>query len=883
MWLLFFLAQQLQGDGALSGIVRASQGLGIAGARISSNCTAADAITDARGGFVLAGVTEGCVLRVQAAGFTTTSYTVVNATDPIDISMSVDPLRQTITVLGSSPLVNSTPELSTAIDSRTLSVLPSANRDVNRFIMLEPRVRNTGSLSTDGVYGTRLTANGQLFRFTQYRLDGLSNYEPVLGNGPQQIVPISSVAEYKIVVGQVSAEYGRSSAAIISAITRTGGDRWHGEGFYFLRPSGVQAAPPVSAFRVPNERHSYGGTAGGPLSRTIHLFMSLEGNQQTRSAYIQSPQPSFYPGHQQQWFGVLNLDKQWTSGQSLYVRLNGYSTAGDNANDAVGGFNQPSAARRDSSQNEGLQATHRWIPGASSINDFRLAVAKSVPLSFYALNPQTQIVRPSYSIEGLSDYSDTRVLTWQASDTFAWSRGAHALRLGADYIRNTIRDFSVAPFGSYRMPPGPPTPAETPLQYTQTFGAAPVHYGDTLSSWFIHDNWKSTPNLTLNLGVRYEYQSTTHDSNNVAPHFGFAWNPVRSARTVIRGGAAILYDQVFLQVVRGELQQGPGSLQATYTIPFGSPAFPIFPNSLSNRPSGPGDRRDLTIYSNHRLSPYTNQFTLGAERIMGQDWTLSVNASYSVSQKQLRVLDVNAPSPFARTAPGQRRSAAIADATRPFVTYAGIPVRSVGVIENTGTTRNAAFDVEIAKRFARHFQAMAHYLNTFSSVTDVFFTGGPNTGVPSDWGNPGQAERGPTDFYQRHRITAQAISELPFNFEASVFLIAGSGLPVNPLTGVDNNGDGNLADRPAGVGRNSYRAPYQTSLDISVLRRFAFRHYRLELRMEVDNLLNRSNFLRVNAIYGDGANPVATFLQPIAGSTNSDPARQVQAAVRFTL
>jgi Carboxypeptidase regulatory-like domain len=880
--LLFFPFRQSEQTSDLSGVVRLTQGLGIAGASVTADCTNKVGSTDERGAFVLPGVTAGCVLKIRADGFAPSSYTVVDPEEPIEISMNLDLLRQTVTVVDSSHLTNTNPELSTAIDTRTMTALPSLNRDINRFAMLDPRVRNTGSLSNDGIYGTRLTVNGQLFRFTQYRLDGLSNYEPALGNGPQQVPPTSSVAEYKIVAGQFSAEYGRSGAGIISAVTRTGGDQWHGEAFYILRPSGIQAAPPVSTFRVPNERQLWGGAAGGPLSPTVHVFASLEGNQQTRSAYIQSPQPSFFPGHQHQWFTLLNVDKQWSNRQSFYLRLNGHSTAGDNANDAVGGFNQASAARRDSGQNAGLQGTHRWVTGSASTNELRIAVSKNVPLSFYSLHPQTQIVRPSYSTEGLSDFGDTRVLTWQASEVFAWHRKGHEVRLGADFIRNKVRDFSGSIFGSYRMPAGPPRPAESPLQYTQTFGAAPVRYGDTLTSWFMHDDWKSRENLTFNLGLRYDYQSTTRDPNNLAPRLGFAWDPGGTGRTVVRGGAGIFYDQVFLQPVRGELQQGPGSLQATYTIPFGSAGFPSFPQSLGSPPSGSGDRRDLAIYSSHRLNPYTGEFTLGLQRVLGEDWTLSLNASYSVSQKQLRVLDLNAPSPFFRTAPGQRRSAAVADASRPYSRYATIPVRVLGLFENTGTTRYAAFDVQIAKRFTRRFQAMGHYLNSFSSVTDVFFTGGPNTGIPSDWGNPGSAERGPTDFYQRHRIAAEGFAELPFNFQVSAFLIAGSGLPVNPLTGVDNNGDSNVVDRPPGTGRNSFRAPYESTLDISVLRRFGFRRYRLETRVEVTNLLNRSNFLRVNAIYGDGARPVATFLQPIAGLTNTNPGRQVQSSLRFT-
>jgi hypothetical protein len=871
------------------GWVRVAGGLGVGGAQIQASleCGGKRAFADERGAFVLPSqLVKGCKLNVSADGFQATEYVVEDPAKPLEIVIAVDPLRQTVTVMDSSPLVSDNPEVSTAIDTRTLSELPSSIRDINRFAMLDPRVRNTGSLGTDGIYGTRLAVNGQLFRFTQYRMDGMTNYEPALGNGPQQILSIASVAEYKVLVNQFSAEYGRSGGGVISAITRTGGDQWHGEGFYFLRPSGIQAAPPVSIFRVPNERHMWGAAAGGPITPTFHLFASLEANKQTRGAYIQSPTPGFYPGHQNQTFGLVNMDKRWRETQSLYLRLNAHTSTGDNANDAVGGFNQPSAARRDSGQNIGLQATHRWIVRPTAINEIRVGASKSVPLSYYAVQPQTQIVRPAYSTEGLSDYFDTRVTTWQASDVLSWQFRSHQVKVGGDFVRNKLRDVYLSQYGSYRMAAGAPRVGENPVQYTQTFGAAPVRYGDTLASWFVQDDWKVLPRLTLNLGVRHDYQSTTGDANNVAPRFGFAWDVFGKGRTVVRGGSGVYYDQIFLQVVRGALQQGPGSMQATYTLPFGVAGFPTFPNSLTERPTGVGDRRDLAIFPENgpanRLSPYTGQFSFGVQQVVGRDWTVAANYSYNLSRKQLRVLDVNAPERFVRTAAGQRRTAAVADTTRPYMTYAGVPVRVVGLFENTGASRYSAFDIQVSRRFSRHFQFMAHYLNS-SSITNTFFTGGPNTGAPSDWGNRGAEEHGPSDYYQRNRFTAQGIVELPWNVQVTGFMIAASGLPVNPLTGVDNNGDGNVLDRPVGLGRNSFRGPYQNTVDLSVMKRLVVtERVRAELRLEGTNLLNKSNFLRVNAVYGDGAVPLGTFLQPVAGLASSDPARQLQVGLRFT-
>jgi hypothetical protein len=116
----------------------------------------------------------------------------------------------------------------------------------------------------------------------------------------------------------------------------------------------------------------------------------------------------------------------------------------------------------------------------------------------------------------------------------------------------------------------------------------------------------------------------------------------------------------------------------------------------------------------------------------------------------------------------------------------------------------------------------------------------------------------------------------------SLVAVAASGLPVNPITGRDNNGDSYTVDRPIGLGRNSFRGPAQVNLDVAAAKQFRMtRTWRVEARIEVFNALNRDNFLRVNNIYGEGPAPLPTFLAPVAGITNTDPARQIQFGLRL--
>ncbi len=159
--------------------------------------------------------------------------------------------------------------------------------------------------------------------------------------------------------------------------------------------------------------------------------------------------------------------------------------------------------------------------------------------------------------------------------------------------------------------------------------------------------------------------------------------------------------------------------------------------------------------------------------------------------------------------------------------------------------------------------------------------GEPDTGIPENFRTSESLERAPSDFHQPQRFVAQGLWELPFKTQLSFVATLASGLPVNPLTGEDTNGDGYRQDRPFGFGRNSFRTPMQQSFDVSLARRFALgERMRLELRAEGFNLTNHSNYIKLNNFYGNGSTPDSEFLTPLAGVANSDPGRQFQFGAR---
>jgi hypothetical protein len=302
----------------------------------------------------------------------------------------------------------------------------------------------------------------------------------------------------------------------------------------------------------------------------------------------------------------------------------------------------------------------------------------------------------------------------------------------------------------------------------------------------------------------------------------------------------------------------------------------------------------LPNYPNQWVNPRSQVVSVGAEREVVKGLFAGGDYVHQHWTDLDRTVDLNAPSPFDRTAPGQVRTVAAANATRPILPVNG-GVRQVNVLMNLGIADYDGLQTQISYRGSRRMYAAVSY--TLSKATNT--TEPDGNGIGSNDANIarlGEVERGPSLLDQRHRAVITFSYNFPFHLTAGTLTQLASARPFNAVTGVDNNGDGANNDRPvvngAVLGKSAFRGTATSDVGIFVEERIKpSERTTILLRVEGFNLLNHGNYLgRGQTTYGDTGTPNPTFGQLASVGTasnavpafaNVDPPRMFQLQVRF--
>jgi hypothetical protein len=916
--------------------------------------------SDTAGDFSLAGLPIAGAYTITATkpGFADATLDKVTLTGDtsadLELQLNVAGGQSQITVTGVAGQVRADePQLGTVLDTAQMDATPLLGNKITNLPMLNAANRPAISQGDVFMNQTLFTTNGAGRRQAWFEVDGANAIDAW---GRQTLIPTlqrQAVEEMDVLTNAFSAEYGGSTGSVINIISKSGGSQLHGEAMETWRPGDTAAA--LSGFSQISS-NAAGNTLlsdtlgqsdvdlGGPLGRsgTTHFFAAGEFSREDKASPVISPiEPGVYVGHYHGWLGFFRLDHQLNEKNNLFFRGDLDAFFDTNPNGIVGGNSLPSVARVFHKRTYAPELGETAVLSPRFVNNVRIQFQLADPITqfipvIYGTQYSVPISTGGTFTSGTSQSALLMNRQYEANDTVSAVLGQHQIRFGGQVIvahnGGNSKEFggpSYLGVLTYNTCTQALSICEGPSYldniqnvktYSQSYGNAAYTVTDTLFSAFIQDDFHVRRDLTINLGLRYELQTFTDSRKDFAPRAGFAYNVGGDGKTVIRGGFGIYYSQVVDNSEANYALTGPTGV-FTFTAAPGQVGFPTSPADvpLPVFPTGgvvplrslyvrPGDNSylngffptsTLVGYQSGLWSPYSEQWTIGVERRLSKGWVLAVDYVGSHTLRINRPLDVDPPSPFVRTAPGQTRTPQAANCTRPYwiwwysqnskvcnTSTATNPQPPYSVIQsdvNDGYAYYDALDVNLRHTFGQHLSMLVSY--TWSHAIDNVDPDLPSQN-PNDPNFTGKIENGNAIFDQANRFVLSGLYVLPLKIHFSGVVTLGSGLPYNFTTGTTNSGDtGATTDRPVidgvVVGRNAGHGNAIYDVAPALERAFGTERVHVDLRAEAFNVFNHPNFVGYSGTYGNGATAGAGFGAPLVGITAQLPARSLQFSVKL--
>jgi hypothetical protein len=917
--------------GVVAGRVTDASGAPLAGVDVSARRVATGAVrkttTDANGELALTSLMPGEYRVVfEAAGFRarTLDHVVVQVGRRVSLDATLELQGRAETVEVSEPAVSvSTGNglVGGVVGQGVVENLPLNGRNFLELAFLLPGNAPAPNFDPTKTNVVAISSAGQLGRGGNITIDGQDNNDDVVG-GPLANLPQDAVQEFQIATNRFSAEQGRSAASAVNVVTRSGGDQLSGSLSFYLRDDSLQGLPATfdrsSGQAPPFDREQYSATLGGPIARgRAWWFAAAEYRNQDsvvqtgeRDIATRTIRHTLSPAPLDDFLGTARVDVRATDKDTLgfrYLLEDESDTAASTLDRSIG-----SASQRQASVNRHQQGLLTWtrVMGAAAVNTLRASYS-DFRNSIDPVTPGPQLTFPS--IQDGASFRVPQATTqrrFQLTDSMSWVYGAHTLRAGGEFS-HTYGRFDLGVFRDGRIEMVEDFAGfdlnrdgrvdDQDLLFAVTLRSGKPDQNLTLDdcssnyiAGFVQDDWRVTPQLTLNLGLRYELDTDVknisgygdinpivkpflqgdrkRDYDNFGPRIGFAWTNRRGSFQ-LHGGYGLYYDRVTLEIV--SLERGLDGRSLPIEVRAGN-VFYLDPTTGSVPPFAPSYADPFTgfilpgagasginIIDNTLENPTVQQANLGTRFRVPGDAVLELDYVHDRGTHFI----IGRP---------------IGEVYNPVV---GGPDRVVNIESSVGTRYDALL-AGLEKRWRGGQQLRASYTlaraRNYVNDDQIPFGTGPID--PNDL----QKEYGPTPNEQRHRLVLSGSLLLPLELRVSGIWTIASGVPMDILmpdgstrvptlprnaggrefkTAADLNAyitqlnaNGGIDGVPLPLVRDDARFNDSfDSLDLRLSRRFAITpSFSLEAMVECFNVFNVTNILGVSKTnYSGFANVLA--------------------------
>lgn len=879
-------------------------------------------------------VDVAAVKGFAAATFNNVQVTV-GAKTSLEIGLTAGGTANVVDVTATGQAVETTrSSVSSTINERSVLNLPTNGRNFLDFATLTPGVVRDPTRAGD------LAVGGQKGTLNSVQIDGASSDNTFFGQSsgrtgsgraPSQF-SVDTVKEFQVNTNGFSAEFGRAAGAVINVVTKSGTNRFTGSAFEYFRDESLNALNPnfrAQARPKPKGQiNQFGGTFGGPLKKDKAFFFgAYEGQRSNLPNPVILNSLAFAPANvrtfltpkiatyaidrvQDNFLGKVDLNINEKN--QVWIRMNFQKFRGTNL-EASG--NLSALDHTGNSNVTTFTTTGSWTRTISSnwFNEFRYQFSRDKEPGFSnSTAPETTISANAGGINdgtfswGRNNFSprETTIKRNQFIDSQTYVTGPHTLKYGVDLLFDQVFNFFPGLFsGSYRfanytaLSNQLTTPAgQFAAQYRQSFAGtgtsgATTHPNNKEYGFFFQDDWRASRQLTLNLGVRYDYQSIAKppirnpnaaliaagfdtgfrpsDKNNLAPRLGFAY--AIGEKSVIRGGYGMFYGRTPAIMTGTAHSQNGIQVVALDINCVTTPALcPIYPNVFPAPPVGATPAPiNLYLFASGYKQPFTHQARAQYEREVWKNMIFNVQYEFYKGVDISRTRDGNLPAPTPTTytifnADGTSTGQTVT--VQRFVGARPIPAfNRISLFESTARSQYHGLTFGLSRRFANHWQFDANYTLSKSKDDKPDQT---SVVVGADDGKVAQnqydlsGEYGNSDLDMRHRFVfssvydtgkftgsdSRAVQWLLSDYIFTWIFQANSGVSYSATVSSDPNNDGNTAnDRAPGTERNQFHTPNAYIFDMRVGRAIRFgERAKITLFVEGFNLFNRANVIGVN-------------------------------------